>query len=434
MYSTEQRKLATETYIKFDLSAADTIAELGYPSRHSLRAWYKDYLEHGEVGPPKRQREPKFTLEMRRAAVDYYLAHGRSLARTMRRMGYPAGREYLRDWIDELAPGQREYRGPDPKADPIPLEEKARAVAELESRSGTAAEVAAGHGASRAAPYIWRREILGDDVGGTEEKGVPVSRGLDDPPDDIEVLQDMPREVRMRLRKARLELDVRQAALEIVRKDPGADPELPTNAEKAATPEAPRGEYRLCEILPVVGMAKSSYEYARNAQAKGETEERAAARKAVVEAFEASGGTCGHRRIAAAAGAGDRAVRGIVRDEGLVARAAKKKRRYGSYEGEVSEAPPNLLRDEEGKRRFGADRPNELRITDVTGFRIPAGKVCLSPIVGCLDGMPLSWSASASPDAEMANSSLTDACGWLNEGDRPTVRSDRGGAVAGRDG
>lgn len=74
MYSTEQRKLAIETYIKFDLSAADTIAKLGYPTRHSLRAWYKDYLEHGEVRPPKRQREPKFTLEMRQAAVDYYLA------------------------------------------------------------------------------------------------------------------------------------------------------------------------------------------------------------------------------------------------------------------------------------------------------------------------------------------------------------------------
>ena len=102
-----------------------------------------------------------------------------------------------------------------------------------------------------------------------------------------------------------------------------------------------------------------------------------------------------------------------MRDEGLVARAAKKKRRCNSYEG---------------------DRPNELWITDVTGFRVPAGKVCLSPIVGCLDGMPLSWSVSASPDAETANSPPIGACGWLSEGDRPTARSDRGGAVAGRDG
>ena len=218
MYSTKQRKLAIETYIKFDLSAADTVAELGYPTRQSLRAWYKDYLEHGEVRPPKRQREPKFTLEMRQAAVDYYLAHGRSLAGTMRKMGYPASREYPCDWIDELAPGQGKCRGPNPEAGPVPLGERMQAVAELESRSGTAAEAAAGHGAPGTAPYVWRRETKGDDVGGTERKGVPASKEFDDPPNDVEVPQDMPRETKTRLRKVQLELDVRQATLEIAKK------------------------------------------------------------------------------------------------------------------------------------------------------------------------------------------------------------------------
>ena len=209
MFSTEQRKIAIETFIRFDHSYADTIAELGYPTRHSLRAWYKDYLEHGEVRPPKRQREPKFTLEMRQAAVDYYLAHGKS---------YPASREYLCDWIDELAPGQRKCRGPNPKAGPVPLAEKIQAVAELESRSGTAAEVAEKHGVSRTAPYVWRREIMGDNVGDTEEKGVPASREYDDLPDDIEVLQDMLREAKMQLRKVQLEPGVRQATLGTARK------------------------------------------------------------------------------------------------------------------------------------------------------------------------------------------------------------------------
>ena len=111
MHGTEQRKLAIETYVKFDLSAADTVAELGYPARHSLRAWHKDYLDHGEVRPPKWQREPKLALEMRQAAVDYYLAHGKSLAKTMRRMGYPASRERLCDRIDELAPRAKEMQG-----------------------------------------------------------------------------------------------------------------------------------------------------------------------------------------------------------------------------------------------------------------------------------------------------------------------------------
>ena len=358
--------------------------------------------------------------------MGYHLAHGKSLAGTMRRMGYPADREHLCDWIDELAPGQRKYRGPNPKAGPVPLGEKTQAVAEPESRNGTAAEVAARHGVSRAAPYIWRRETIGDNVGGTEEKGVPASKGLDDLPNDAEVLQDMLREAKMQLRKVQLELDVRQATLEMAKKDPGADPELLTNEEKAAA-EALRAEHKLCEILPVAGMAKSSYEYAGNAQAKGETEEHAAARKAVIEAFEASGGTYGHWRITAVVDVGEWTVRGIMRDEGLVARAARKKRRHGSCEGEISEAPPNLLRDEKGKHRFGADRPSGLRIADVTEFRIPAGKVYLSPIVDCFDGMPLSWSISTSPDAEMASSSLIGACVRLDEGDRPTVRSDRGG-------
>jgi hypothetical protein len=242
----------------------------------------------------------------------------------------------------------------------------------------------------------------------------------------------MLREAKLQLRRTQLELEVRQATLEIVKKDPGADPDCLTNAEKATMVTALRPKYKLCEILPVVGMAKSSYEYARNAQAKGETEEHAAARRAVVGAFEASGGTYGYRRVYAQVNAaseddgriGEWTVRSIMEEESLVARAAKKKRRYSSYEGEISEAPPNLLRDERGRHHFRADRPNELWVTDVTEFRIPAGKVYLSPVVDCFDGMPLSWSISTSPDAEMANSSLLGACEWLGENDHPKIHSD----------
>ena len=218
MFSTEQRKIAIETFIGFDHSYADTIAELGYPTRHSLRAWHKDYLEHGEARPPKRQREPRLALEMRQAAVDYCLVHGKSLARTMRRMGYPASRECLCDWTGGLAPGQRKCRGPNPKAGPVPPAEKIQAVAEPESRSGTAAEVAEKHGVPRTAPCVWRREMMGDNAGDTEEKGGPVSKEYDDLPDDIEVLQDMLREAKMQLRKVQPGPGVRQATLGTARK------------------------------------------------------------------------------------------------------------------------------------------------------------------------------------------------------------------------
>ena len=41
MYSREQRELATETFIKFDHSVANTIRKLGYPNRTMLEVRWK---------------------------------------------------------------------------------------------------------------------------------------------------------------------------------------------------------------------------------------------------------------------------------------------------------------------------------------------------------------------------------------------------------
>lgn len=187
-----------------------------------------------------------------------------------------------------------------------------------------------------------------------------------------------------------------------------------------------RPKRRLKGLLALMGMAKSSYEYAAGALARPESAGRADARAAVVRAFADSGGVYGYRRIAAQTGIGEWTARAIMGEEPPVARAAKRKRRYSSYQGEISEAPGNLLRDGRGKHRFKADAPNELWITDVTELRIPAGKTHLSPIIDCFDGMPISWTTSATPDAEMANSSLLGACSQLKEGEHPKEHSDRG--------
>lgn len=78
----------------------------------------------------------------------------------------------LASWVDELAPGRRKYRGPNPKKGVLPIEAKVQAVAELEARSGSVAEVAGRYGVSRGAPYVWRRDILGHNEGGARgERG-----------------------------------------------------------------------------------------------------------------------------------------------------------------------------------------------------------------------------------------------------------------------
>lgn len=79
----------------------------------------------------------------------------------------------------------------------------------------------------------------------------------------------------------------------------------------------------------------------------------------------------------------------------------------------------HLLRDGRAKHHFRAGAPNELWITDATEFRILAGKTYLSPIIDCFDGMPISWTISATPDAEIAKSSLLSACSQLKEGEHP---------------
>ena len=181
-------------------------------------------------------------------------------------------------------------------------------------------------------------------------------------------------------------------------------------------------------------MAKSSYEYAARAPGRPEGAALMAERGAIASSFSLSGGTYGYRRVMADVNAdpdapdvGEWTVRRVMREDGLVSTNPRERRHYSSYAGEVSEAPENTCRDEDGTHDFSAGAPNELWITDVTEFRVPAGKAYLSPVIDCFDGMPIGWAISTSPDAEMANSSLREACSQLGEGERPRVHSDRGG-------
>ena len=100
----------------------------------------------------------------------------------------------------------------------------------------------------------------------------------------------------------------------------------------------------------------------------------------------------------------------------------KTSKRYSSYAGEITDAPANIV-----ARDFHAESPNKKWLTDITEFAIPAGKVYLSPIIDCFDGMVVSWTIGTSPNAEMANSMLRNAVSTLSENEKPLVHSDRGG-------
>ena len=109
-----------------------------------------------------------------------------------------------------------------------------------------------------------------------------------------------------------------------------------------------------------------------------------------------------------------------MKEEQLVVKI-KRTRKYNSYQGEISPAVDNLI-----NRNFSASKPNEKWLTDITEFAIPAGKVYLSPIVDCFDGLLVNWNISTSPDALLVNSMLDDAAKLLSVGEKPIIHSDRG--------
>lgn len=109
-----------------------------------------------------------------------------------------------------------------------------------------------------------------------------------------------------------------------------------------------------------------------------------------------------------------------MQEESLVVRIHRK-RKYSSYTGEISPAVPNLL-----ERDFHADAPNIKWLTDITEFNIPSGRIYLSPIIDCFDGLPVSWTIDTSPNAELVNTMLDNAISTLKPNEHPPVHSDRG--------
>lgn len=116
----------------------------------------------------------------------------------------------------------------------------------------------------------------------------------------------------------------------------------------------------------------------------------------------------------------EKVVRRIMKEEQLIV-PYRKKRKYSSYKGEISPAVENVI-----ARNFHADKPNTIWLTDITEFYIPAGKVYLSSIIDCFDGMAVSWTIGTSPDADLVNTMLDVAISNLSGGEHPIVHSDRG--------
>jgi transposase InsO family protein/transposase-like protein len=391
---------------------------LGYPTKNSLKIWHEEYER--SLGLPRGyvRSKPKYSKAQKGQAVEHYLKHGRCIASTIKALGYPA-RDSLRAWIGKLPPEPRTRFVGRTDGKVHPPEVKQAAVIALCTRQESAQAVAQKLGVCRPTLYNWKNQLLGP------QASASMKRRQETPPSPQRTeLERQLESLRHDVHRVQLKHDLLKKANELLKKETGIARQVLTNREKTLLVDALRQTYSLSELLEALDLARSSYFYhrARLNVAEKYTE----VRRAMADIFESNHRCYGYRRMRASLSMqcvrlSEKVVQRLMKQECLIV-AKPKRRRYGSYLGEISPAPENLV-----NRDFTAVAPNQKWLTDITEFQIPAGKVYLSPMIDCFDGQVISWSISTRPDAELVNTMLDVAVQTItSNSQRPVVHSDRG--------
>lgn len=133
-------------------------------------------------------------------------------------------------------------------------------------------------------------------------------------------------------------------------------------------------------LLDIVGLSSSSFYY--QLKALKSPSKYAQLTEKITKIVKESGFSYGYRRVwmqlkQLGITVSEKVVRRIISTEGLTVRYVKKRRRYSSYRGEISDAPPNLV-----KRNFHADKPGLLWLTDISEFPADDGKIYFLSVGG----------------------------------------------------
>lgn len=241
-------------------------------------------------------------------------------------------------------------------------------------------------------------------------------------PSDISSVEDLDT-IKAQMLDMQMEIDILKETINVLKKDPGVDLTSLKNREKAVIIDALKNKYSLPALCRKLKLPKSSYYYQEKVLYA--TDKYQALRQRIIDLFHQNRDAYGYRKIHKLLSdegttVSEKIVRRIMKEEKLALRT-KRKRKYSSYKGEITPAVENLI-----ARDFHADKPNTKWLTDITEFSIKAGKVYLSPIIDCLDGMPVAWTIGTSPNANLANTMLRKAIAKLGPDEKPIIHSDRG--------
>ena len=106
MYSYDERLRAVRLYIEFGKRCRVTIRQPGYPTKNSLRNWYQEFLEHGDLQVADVRSRQKYSVEQKNVAIEHYMNRGRCFSATLKALGYP-GRGTLAERVRERYPETR---------------------------------------------------------------------------------------------------------------------------------------------------------------------------------------------------------------------------------------------------------------------------------------------------------------------------------------
>ena len=366
-----------------------------------------------------------YTQEQYERALSLYDECG-SVTKTMTQLGYPARRQTLYNWITRrkhLPKDGSTFRGVNTPEHPRhpPLELKLDVLHRCFELGEDVQSVSDEIGYSTASIYQWRRKYIQEGrvslmPPSKDRKRGPLSEGTPATKKEFAQLQAQVQDLQM-------EIDILKATLDVLKKDPGANTKALSNREKAAIVDALQGKYSLPLLLKKLNFPKSSYYHQFHRKTFEDKYHNISIR--IQEIFVENYSCYGYRRITSVLNrdgiiVSEKVVRRIMRENQLVVKCSKV-RKYNSYRGEISPKVPNIV-----ARNFRNTESNQKWLTDITEFSIPAGKVYLSPIIDCFDGMPVSWNVSTSPDAQLVNTMLDAAIATLPSSAHPLVHTDRG--------
>ena len=219
------------------------------------------------------------------------------------------------------------------------------------------------------------------------------------------------------------EVDVLKETIAVLKKDPGVDLTALKNREEAVIIGVLRERYAQPMLLSYFHMARSSYYYQQAVMNK--PDKYLPFRGQITSVFHESRGVYGYRRIHLALKRkgitlSEKVIRHMMKEEGLAA-FVPKRAKYSSYLGEITPEVDNII-----SRDFHAKQPYEKLLTDITEFALPDGKLYLSAMLDCFDGMVIGWTIGPRPNADLVNTMWDGVIAALPDGCYPTVHSDRG--------